>query len=153
MKVADVMVREVASCAPETRLSIAIEILKEAVCGILPVVSEGRVVGVVTDRDICLAMARGDHKPSEITVQEAMTGKVRTIDPDADLADAMAKMRGHSLRRLPVVDAQGHLAGIVSASDIVWYADDRVPTWAVSFREMIEVMQATARRRHTHRPR
>ena len=153
MNVSEVMVREVAHCGPEASLSTAIKILIEAVCGILPIVSEGHVVGVVTDRDICLALAREDRRPSEITVRETMTTKVRTVEPEATLAVAMAKMRGQQLRRLPVVDDKGHLAGIVSASDIVWYADDRAPTWEVSFRDMIEVIQATARRRLVKRPR
>jgi CBS domain-containing protein len=153
MNVAEVMVREVAHCSPEANLSTAIKILKEAVCGILPVVSQDRVVGVVTDRDICLALATGDRRPSDITVRETMTTKVHTVVPEATLAVAMAKMRGQQLRRLPVVDDKGHLVGIVSASDIVWYADDRASTWEVSFRDMIEVMQATARRRTLKRPR
>jgi CBS domain-containing protein len=150
MKVADVMVRDVSHCTPDTKVSTAAAILKEMVCGILPVVSEGRIVGVASDRDLLLALAAGDLRPSEVTVGQAMTTKVHTTSASSELSVAMATMKVCQLRRLPVVDDSGHVVGIISASDIVWHTDERPNSWNVSFRDAIEtVQQATARRRHT----
>lgn len=119
MKVRDVMRREPCVCSPENHLAKVGRIMAEAGCGFLPVLGdEERVVGVITDRDLALAAATRDRKPSEIQVRQVMSGEVHACRPDDDIRDALKVMREWKVRRLPVVDSQ-HLLGILSLDDVV----------------------------------
>jgi CBS domain-containing protein len=112
MNVRDIMVHPVQSCGPETNLAAAAMMMWDSDCGVLPVVNfEGKVVGMITDRDICMATATKNRPPSEITVFETITGQVYTCRPDEDVHNAMEMMAKHQVRRLPVVDDEGHLIG------------------------------------------
>jgi CBS domain-containing protein len=123
MKVADLMQREVRAVTAGANLAAAGRLMAEAGCGALPVLAEGeRVVGVITDRDVCLALAATDRRPSEVEVREAMSREVFTCRGGADLRDGLRQMRGHRVRRLPVVDEAGRLAGILCLDDIVLQA-------------------------------
>jgi CBS domain-containing protein len=120
MKVGDVMTNSPASCSPETNLAAAVEILWNRNCGVLPIVdSNAKLVGVVTDRDICVALGTRNQLPSEITVREVASGKVVAGRPDDDLRKALAIMAEAKVRRLPIVDAAGKLQGILSIADIL----------------------------------
>jgi len=120
MKVGDVMTNSPASCSPETNLAAAVEILWNRNCGVLPIVdSNAKLVGVVTDRDICVALGTRNQLPSEITVREVASGKVVAGRPDDDLRKALAIMADAKVRRLPIVDAAGKLQGILSIADIL----------------------------------
>jgi CBS domain-containing protein len=120
MKVTDVMAKPPAYCSPETNLAAAVEILWRQNCGILPIVdSEEKVVGLVTDRDICVALGTRNRLPSDVTVSEVTSGKVIVCKPDDDLRGALATMAKEKVRRLPVIDAAGKLQGILSIDDVV----------------------------------
>ena len=120
MKVTDIMAKPPAYCSPQTNLAAAVEILWRQNCGILPIVdSEEKVVGVVTDRDICVALGTRNRLPSDMTVSEVASGKVIACKPDDDLHDALATMAQGKVRRLPVIDAAGKLQGILSIDDVV----------------------------------
>ncbi|MBZ5699887.1 MAG: CBS domain-containing protein [Acidobacteriia bacterium] len=120
MKVADVMTKPPAYCSPQTNLAVAVEILWRHNCGVLPIVdSKEKVVGLVTDRDMCVALGTRNRLPSEITVNEVTSGKVIACKPDDDLRGALAKMAQAKVRRLPVLDAAGKLQGILSIDDVV----------------------------------
>jgi CBS domain-containing protein len=120
MKVTDVMAKPPAYCSPQTNLAAAVEILWRQNCGILPIVdSKEKVVGLVTDRDICVALGTRNRLPSELTVSEVASGKVIACKPDDDLPGALATMAQAKVRRLPVIDAAGRLQGILSIDDVV----------------------------------
>lgn len=80
---------------------------------------ERRPVGILTDRDIVLALAATDTDPATISVADVMTRNVVTCSETQDIFDAVALMSHHGIRRLPVVNAKGGLSGIVTADDIV----------------------------------
>jgi CBS domain-containing protein len=124
MKVRDVMMRTPASCGAETNLGAAVEILWNRNCGFLPVVNtQGKVIGVVTDRDICMALGTRSRLPGEITVGEIISGKVFACRPDDDLRIALGTMGQEKVRRLPVISDDGKLEGILSMDDIVVHAE------------------------------
>jgi predicted transcriptional regulator len=79
----------------------------------------GKVVGVITDRDICLALARSDQRPSEVTVETVMTSPVHTCHSDDELRRALVTMREERVRRLPVIGTTGELEGLLSLDDVV----------------------------------
>jgi CBS domain-containing protein len=126
MKVASVMTKKPAYCSPETNLAAAVEILWNRNCGILPIVdSQEALVGVITDRDICVALGTRNRLPSELTVQEAMSDKIVVCKPDDDIRKALAAMAEAKVRRLPVIDAAGKLQGILSVDDVVVRTPER----------------------------
>lgn len=128
MKVKDVMMRTPASCTPETNLGAAVEILWNRNCGILPVVNaQQQVVGVVTDRDVCIALGTRNRLAGEITVGEVTSGKVFACKPDDDVRAALTTMAHAKVRRLPVVNADGKLEGILSMDDVVAHSEARIP--------------------------
>lgn len=120
MKVQDVMTRDVHSCRPETNLSMAAMQMWDGDFGVLPVLANGgTVVGMITDRDICMAAATKHCDPASIQVEEAMTGQVYGCSPDTEIHEALKIMQQRKVRRLPVMNADdGKLAGILSLNDI-----------------------------------
>ena len=119
-KVKDVMTPDVRTCRPDASLAEATKEFWDADCGALPVVSdEGRVIGMITDRDICIAVATKGRTADRIAVREVTTNQAHTCLADDDIAVALQTMKTHQVRRLPVVDAEGHLRGILSLNDIV----------------------------------
>jgi CBS domain-containing protein len=123
MRVLDIMRREVRVVGPGTDLATVGKLMAEVGCGVLPVVGDDeRVVGVVTDRDVGLELARRDRRPSEVTVRQAMSGEVWACAAGDDIAEALAKMAHHKVRRLPVLDPGGRLLGLLSLDDVVLHA-------------------------------
>jgi len=120
MKVSDVMTRTPACCTPETNLGSAVEIFWNRRCGILPVVDSGeRVVSVITDRDICIALGTRNRLPGELTVGDVATQRAICCGADEDLRSALGKMAEAKVRRLPVVNTDGKLEGLLSMDDVV----------------------------------
>ncbi len=120
MRIRDLMIHEVATCTADTDLAQAAELMRIQNCGALPVLdASGHLYGIVTDRDICMGVAPRHLPPAHIAVREVMTRPVRTCGADDEVAAALLAMRTHGVRRLPVVDTDRHLQGIVSVSDIV----------------------------------
>jgi CBS domain-containing protein len=119
----EVMRRNPRVCDPHQTLADAGETMAGVDCGVLPVVGgRGQVIGVITDRDVCLALTTSDRRPSEVAVYEVMSGHVYTCRSDDDLRSALQTMREHHVRRLPVVDAEGVIEGILSLDDVVLHA-------------------------------
>jgi len=120
MRVQDVMMRTPASCRPETNLGAAVELLWERNCGMLPVVDAmQKVIGVVTDRDLSVAMGTRNRLPGEITVGNVMGEEVYTCSPQDDIHSALETMASRKIRRLPVVSQHGLLEGILSMDDVI----------------------------------
>ena len=127
MKVSEVACRPVASCTEETSLSSAARIMGEGDCGVLPVLRAGKLVGILTDRDICMSIAKAKTLPAETPVKEVMTMNVATCETTDDVAFALATMARRQVRRLPVLEPQGPLFGILSLDDIVLRAEEPMP--------------------------
>lgn len=149
MKVHDLMVWEAEACRPDSNLADAAMIMWRKDCGFVPVV-EGpghTVVGVITDRDICIATATKHKDPQSIYVGEVMSHKLRTCLPTDDIRVATRAMKEGQIRRLPVIDEQGTLKGVVSLNDIV-LAGARAKVGAgLSPAEVVDVIQSIS----THR--
>jgi len=120
MIVKDVMNKAVATCAPDSDLASIVDAMRDRDCGFLPVVdSHGIVVGVITDRDICLA-GGAKHRPlGRMSVKETMSHPVFSCFPDENVKVVLATMARHHVRRLPVLNKTGHLEGVLSIDDVV----------------------------------
>ena len=120
MKVQDVMTRNVATCGPDATVAAAAGLMWKYDCGIIPIVDDQQcVIGVVTDRDICMALALNNRLASEVLVKEVSSGQVFSGSPQSDVKDLLSTMRSQKVLRVPVVDKDGKLVGIVSLSDLV----------------------------------
>lgn len=122
MKVKDIMTAEPRTCTPGTNLAAAAALMLDADCGILPVVdTEGKLVGVVTDRDMYIALATRNKRASQLTVGEVARKTVVTCGPEDDVLTALTTMKEHRVRRLPVEGFGRTVMGVVSMNDI-WLA-------------------------------
>ena len=120
MNVKNLMTSETRTCTPATNLAEAAALMLDADCGILPVVDErGKLVGVVTDRDMFIALATRNRLAAQLTVGDVARSKVFTCGPDDDVQSALAIMKQHHVRRLPVEGFGGTVAGIISMNDIL----------------------------------
>jgi CBS domain-containing protein len=123
MKVQEVMTQDVKACFPDTNLAAAAALMWENDCGILPVVvNGGNAVGVITDRDIAIAVGTRGRAPQDIRVDEVIHGPVFACAPDDDIHAALKTMRKDKVRRLPVLSGGGALKGILSLNDVVLHA-------------------------------
>lgn len=119
MKVQDLMTVSPEACRADDNLAQAVSQLWKADCGALPVVDHtGRLAGILTDRDICIALGTRNTRASESTVGSVMRTSVEVCEPDDDVLTALSRMGDRRVRRLPVVDAEHRLLGIVSLSDV-----------------------------------
>lgn len=126
MNVKEVMSREVRSIRLVDRLDAAARLMWEGDCGIAPVVDGNHaLVGVVTDRDLCMAAWTQGRPLGDIPVTAVMARQLRTCKPDDGVAGALATMQQHQLHRLPVVDARGVLVGMLAIGDLLRLAGTR----------------------------
>ena len=120
MNVDQCMSREPRSCRATDSLERAAQIMWECDCGCVPVVDEGaKVVGMITDRDICMAAYTRGVSLRDIRVESAMARDIESCRPADALESALNAMRKRQVRRLPVLDGVGGLLGLLSLSDIV----------------------------------
>lgn len=125
MEVRRIMTSNVAACMPETNLAAAAGLMWRHDCGVIPVIDGNqKVVGVITDRDICMAVAMINRLASEIAVGEVISGEVFACSPDDEVSQALATMQRRQVLRLPVVNKDGNLQGILSMNDILSRAED-----------------------------
>lgn len=119
MKVRDLMTSGVASIDSDDSLSSAARMMWECDCGVIPVTRADRVLGVITDRDICMASWIRNQPLSELRVSDSMSRELFSCSPDDNVSVAERLMQSRQIRRLPVIDKEGHLVGILSLADIV----------------------------------
>jgi CBS domain-containing protein len=118
MDIAQVMTRDVKVASPDDTLQHAAELMCDIDAGVLPVGEDDRLVGMLTDRDICTrAVARG-LSPLECKVRDVMSHDIKYIYEDATIEDAARNMGALQIRRLPVVNRAKRLVGIVSLGDL-----------------------------------
>jgi CBS-domain-containing membrane protein len=120
------MTRTVVTCDAEDTLAAAARRMWDGDCGCLPVVdAHCHVVGMVTDRDVCMAAYTTGKPLSELRVAAVMARSVASTRPDDSLQDAERTMRQHAVRRLPVLDERARVIGILSCNDLFRDAEDR----------------------------
>jgi CBS domain-containing protein len=148
MKVQNIMTRDVACCAPDTTLGRAALTMREMDTGILPVLENDRIVGVITDRDIALALAERDRRPSEAQVAGAMSRGALTCRAEDGIAKALATMRSRRVRRLPVVDIFGQVVGMLSMNDVLLHTQPAGDGQAVAYEDTVETLQRISEHRY-----
>jgi CBS domain-containing protein len=151
MRIKDIMSQPTVTCPTSAALDAAARLMWEFDCGMIPIVGDdGRLAGLVTDRDICLA-AYMHRKPLHlIPVTKVMVKQVITTDADDTVESAEHLMRDNHIRRLPVIDREGRPAGVVSIDDLAKLAA-RDKKGAVD-PELIETLAAVSRPRTAPAP-
>ena len=123
MRIADICTRHVVTIPPGATVREAADVMRRREVGSLVVAdgaeSERIPHGIVTDRDVALSIADRGVDPDAVTVADTMARSLVSCAEDADIYDVLRRMRGNGVRRMPVIDARGHLLGIVTADDII----------------------------------
>jgi CBS-domain-containing membrane protein len=108
-------------------LSEVLQQMQHGNFGAMPVTDEhGRLVGIITDRDIAMAVARHHRSPDDLTAAEVMHEHVHTVEAHHDVRDAMRIMARHQVRRLPVIDESRHVLGLLSIEDLLLDVRQRI---------------------------
>ncbi len=143
MKIGSLMTCDVKTCEMRDRVVNAVRSMDEANCGVLPVLENGRVVAMVTDRDICLALAKRNVRPTDLTVREVMSkAPLHSIGEEEDVDRALQLMRRWRVRRLPVIDLSGVLHGIISMNDIVRSTGETAGASGPSYADTVSTLRA-----------
>jgi CBS domain-containing protein len=143
MKVKELMTADAKAIWLTQSLADAAKEMWEHDCGVLPIIKDGRkVVGMITDRDICMATAMRDKNPSSISVEEVMSSTVYAAEPEEDVEQALQTMREHQIRRLPVLNLEGELQGIVSMNDIMLRAKGNGKKPKIDYGDLVKTYQA-----------
>jgi CBS domain-containing protein len=145
MRVLEMMMGTPYFCRPESNLGEAAELMWKGNCGFLPVVaSEGKVIGVVTDRDICIALGTRGRPSGEVVVADVMSKKVFSCAPENDVHVALGAMREGHVRRLPVIAKEGALVGVISMDDVLVRSEGSSATKAsgLSAEEIVNAFRA-----------
>ncbi len=153
MKVKNVMTAQsVKFCTKDANLQEVAKKMKVNNCGALPVVDEdNKVVGIITDRDICLSISKKSIIPAgDRKVKDAMTKKIVTVNGSDEISVAYQQMRKNKVGRLPVVDVNGRLEGIVSLHKLINEAVKRgkndLGETSASGENLIKTIQAVTNR-------
>jgi CBS domain-containing protein len=149
MKVKEVMSVNPRACTLTNNLAEAASVMWEHDCGVIPVVADGgRVVGLVTDRDICMAAALRGRQLANIAVEDTISGEVFSCAANDDVRVALKTMQRNKVRRLPVLAADGTLEGILSMNDIVIKAkENRDKASHLSYTDVVNTYKAICQHR------
>lgn len=123
-KIRDLMTSNPRRLESGSNASEAARLMRDEDVGLIPVVEGERLVGTVTDRDIALRVVAEGKTAESTTVGEIASREIVTIDPQQDLDEALRLMARHQVRRLPVVEGDGTLVGIVAQADVAQHASD-----------------------------
>ena len=139
MKVRDLCVSNVVSVDKETTLARAGALMRKNHVGCLPVVDRSdRLIGMITDRDCLLELTRRNVPPSEVFVDEVMSDRPASCTAQEDVLECLEIMRKNRVRRLPIVDEEDRIEGIVSIDDIVCHAGERGQSRELPHEEVID---------------
>lgn len=121
MSISQICRRQVVTVGREVDVATAARVMRDEHVGYLVVAADpnGRPIGVLTDRDIVLKVTARGRDPADVKVSEVMTADPLVADAGADIGDTLKRMREIGVRRVPVVDGQGRLAGIVALDDVI----------------------------------
>ena len=124
-KVHEVMTDRPRCVTPETPVSEAARLMKSEDVGSLPILEDDKLTGIVTDRDIVIQAIAAEKDPRGMPVREVASSEVVTIGPEEDLSEALKLMASYQVRRLPVVDEDNRLVGIVAQADVAREVKDK----------------------------
>ncbi len=150
MKVRDIMTSPVQSCTADTNLAAAAGQMWDSDCGFLPVIDHaGKVIGAITDRDICIAVATKGRAARDVSVWETISGKLYACSPEDDVHEALKVMAANRVRRLPVVDEDGTLLGVLALNDLILAAQPgkKGGPSALSFDDVMNTLRAISAHR------
>jgi CBS domain-containing protein len=122
--VRDVMTQGPRSVRRDSSVVEAARIMRDEDVGVVPVVDGDRVIGMLTDRDITLSVVAEGKDPQSTKAEEIASSELVTVDPQQDLDEALRLMARHQVRRLPVVEEDGKLVGILAPADVARHASD-----------------------------
>lgn len=120
----EIMTSNPSTIEPDNSIVEAARIMKQEDAGVVPVTENGRLTGMVTDRDIAIRVVAEGKDPQSTTVREVASTDLVTVDPQQDLDEALRLMAQHQVRRLPVVEEDGRLVGVVAQADVAREGDD-----------------------------
>jgi CBS domain-containing protein len=119
MRIKDLMTQPVVTCPTQSTLEQAARLMWEFDCGVLPVVGDdGRLAGIITDRDVCMAAYTQGRRLHDIPVETAMARQVIAVHANDAVEQVETLMQQHQIRRVPVLDDEGRPAGVVSMNDL-----------------------------------
>ena len=118
MLVKEMMTSSPICCKPADTLDVVANLMREHDCGIIPVCTAAGLAGVITDRDIACRAVAADRMPHDVRVSDVMTKAVYTVPEDANVQNAIDLMKSKQVRRLPVIDRDGQVVGIIAPSDL-----------------------------------
>ncbi|MFT3743384.1 MAG: CBS domain-containing protein [Pyrinomonadaceae bacterium] len=122
-KCREIMTKSVRTASPEMSVSAVGALMREGDMGAVPVVDAGKLIGIVTDRDIVVRLV-AEGKDSATPVSEAMTTNLFTVTPDDFVFEAIRLMGDKQVRRVPVINEAGELAGIIAMADVALETED-----------------------------
>lgn len=138
MKVNDVMMRKVNFCRPDDNLAEVTATMWNERCGVLPVVdTAGKVLSMITDRDICIALGTRNTRASEVKVKDVSLPRIFACGPEEEVAQALSTMVSQNVRRLPVIGHDGTLAGILSIDDVLLHSEKTPRKAGISYAEVV----------------
>lgn len=108
---------------PNTSIAEAAQVMKSEDAGVVPVVEGEQLIGMLTDRDIVIRIVAEGKDPSSTTVGDIASRQLVTIDPQQDIGEAVRLMGQHQVRRLPVVEEDGRLVGVIAQADVAQATD------------------------------
>jgi len=123
-KIQELMTSNPTTVTGDATVVEAAKVMKKEDAGIVPIVDGDRVVGVITDRDIAIQVVAAGKDPQSTKVRDVASQNVVTVDPQQELDEALRLMAQHQVRRLPVVEEDGRLVGIVAQADVARHGDD-----------------------------
>jgi len=123
-RISNIMTTNPRTIEPSTPIFEAARIMRDENVGSLPITEGKQLVGTITDRDITIRAIAEGRDPQGTTVQEIASRDLVTVDPQQDLDEALKLMAQHQVRRLPVVEEDGMLVGIVAQADVAKVGDD-----------------------------
>jgi CBS domain-containing protein len=121
----EVMTSKVCSIDAEKPVAYAAKMMRDEDVGLAPIVEGDRLVGTLTDRDIAIRIVAEGRDPESTKVRDVASTDLVTVDPQQDLDEALRLMAQHQVRRIPVVEEDGRLVGVVAQADVAREADDR----------------------------
>jgi CBS domain-containing protein len=123
--ITDVMSANPCAIDASKPVAYAAKMMKEEDVGLAPIVEGDRLVGTLTDRDIVTRVVAEGRDPHSVTVREVASTELVTVDPQQDLDEALRLMASHQVRRLPVVEEDGRLVGVLAQADVAREAKDK----------------------------
>jgi CBS domain-containing protein len=121
----DVMTSDPCTIDADKSVAYAAKMMRDEDVGVAPIVESDKLVGMLTDRDIAVRVVAEGKDPERVTVREVASKQVVTVDPQQDLDEALRIMAKHQVRRLPVLEEDGRLVGVVAQADVAREGDDK----------------------------